>query len=72
MIDYIIGNLHVTPGGVLSHRLLALAVDVLGPNRVMFGDDDPYRGMKGRFAGAGGARAFVDTAPLNAEGLLGL
>ncbi|WP_158634240.1 amidohydrolase family protein [Amycolatopsis sp. WAC 04197] len=67
VIEYITGNLHVTPGGVLSHRLLTLAVDVLGPGRVMYGDDDPYNGMKGRFGGAGGARAFVDTAPLSAE-----
>jgi predicted TIM-barrel fold metal-dependent hydrolase len=67
VIDYIIGNLNVTPGGVLSHRMLTAALDVLGPGRVMFGDDDPYRGMKGTFGGAGGARAFVDTAPISAE-----
>jgi predicted TIM-barrel fold metal-dependent hydrolase len=83
VIDYITGNLNVTPGGVLSHRLLMLAADVLGPDRVMFGDDDPYRGMKGQFGGDGGALAFVNTAPisvedkeklghLNAERLLGL
>jgi uncharacterized protein len=83
VMDYITGNLNVTPGGVLSHRMLRLAMDVLGPDRVMFGDDDPYRGMKGRFGGDGGARAFIETAPidpehkeklghLNAERLLGL
>ncbi|MTD52954.1 amidohydrolase family protein [Amycolatopsis pithecellobii] len=83
VIDYLTGNLNVTAGGVLSHRMLTMAVDVLGPDRVMFGDDDPYRGMKGQFGGDGGAQSFVDTAPLglqdkeklahlSAERLLGL
>ncbi|MBO3682520.1 amidohydrolase family protein [Streptomyces sp. NEAU-YJ-81] len=67
VIDYITGNVHVTAGGVLSHRMLAAAIDVLGPDRVMFGDDDPYRGMKGRFGGEGGALEFVETAPMSAE-----
>lgn len=67
VIDYITGNLHVTAGGVLSHRMLTTAIDVLGPDRVMFGDDDPYRGMKGRFGGEGGAIEFVQTAPISEE-----
>lgn len=67
VIDYITGNVHVTAGGVLSHRMLVAAIDVLGPDRVMFGDDDPYRGMKGRFGAEGGAREFVETAPVSAE-----
>ncbi|MFG1928522.1 amidohydrolase family protein [Cryptosporangium sp. NPDC048952] len=66
VIEYLTNNVHVTAGGVLSHRMLTAAVDVLGPDRVMFGDDDPYRGMKGHFGGAGGAREFVETAPLSA------
>ena len=67
VVDYITGNLHVTAGGILSHRMLTQALDVLGPLRVMFGDDDPYGGSKGRFGGDGGAREFVETAPLSAE-----
>jgi predicted TIM-barrel fold metal-dependent hydrolase len=67
VVEYLTGNFHVTAGGVLSHRMLASAIAVLGPDRVMFGDDDPYRGMKGRFGGPGGAREFVETAPLGAE-----
>ncbi|MDJ0396256.1 amidohydrolase family protein [Rhodococcus sp. G-MC3] len=67
VIDYITGNIHVTAGGVLSHRMLTAAIDVLGPGRVMYGDDDPYRGMKGRFGGKGGAAEFVDTAPIGSE-----
>jgi uncharacterized protein len=67
VVDYITGNLHVTAGGILSHRMLIQALDVLGPDRVMFGDDDPYGGSKGRFGGDCGAREFVETAPLSAE-----
>lgn len=66
VLDYIRENLNVTPGGVLSHRMLMMAVDILGPDRVMYGDDDPYRGMKGEFRGDGEARAFIESAPLNA------
>ncbi|WP_033294543.1 amidohydrolase family protein [Amycolatopsis jejuensis] len=83
VLDYLTGNLNVTAGGVLSHRMLTAAMDVLGPDRVMYGDDDPYRGMKGQFGGDNGARDFVATAPIaeadkdklghrNAERLLGL
>lgn len=80
--EYITANLNVTAGGIFSHNMLKQAMDVLGPDRVMFGDDDPYAGSKGRFGGDAGARAFVDSAPisephkekfahLNAERLLG-
>ena len=99
VLDYITGNLAVTAGGLYSHRMLTAAVDVLGPDRVMFGADSPYgaptasdgradRGLGGvdsrsAYGGAGGARTFVDHAPLtepdrdklghlNAEGILGL
>lgn len=65
--NYVTGNVHVTADGVLSNRMLTAAIDVLGPDRVMFGDDDPYRGMKGRFGAEGGAREFVETAPVSAE-----
>lgn len=84
VLDYITGNLSVTAGGLYSHRMLTAAVDVLGPDRVMFGADSPYgaptaasdadaRGLggadsRGSFGGAGGARAFVDSAPLDEQG----
>lgn len=41
VLEYITGNLSVTAGGVYSHRMLTAAVDVLAPDRVMFGADDP-------------------------------
>ncbi|MCZ2811942.1 amidohydrolase family protein [Modestobacter sp. VKM Ac-2979] len=75
VLDYITGNVHVTAGGVFSHRMLRQAVDVLGADRVMFGQDDPYgrttgtagEDSRGRFSGSNGARIFVQTAPLSPE-----
>lgn len=73
--DYITGDVHVTAGGIYSHRMLRQAVDVLGPDRVMFGQDDPYgrttgaagKDSRGEFGGDTGVRAFIDTAPLSAD-----
>lgn len=59
VLGYVTGNLNVTAGGILSHRMLRQAVDVLGPDRVMFAADTP-------FAPDADARAFVDGAPLSA------
>lgn len=71
VLDYITGNVSVTAGGIFSHRMLRQAMDVLGPDRVMFGTDDPY-GVTTDWSGAdsgsasGGARAFVGSAPIGA------
>jgi uncharacterized protein len=72
ILDYITANLHVTAGGVFSHRMLTQALDVLGPDRVMFGGDDPYGGSTGRVGADsrgsfGGAREFVESAPIDAQ-----
>jgi uncharacterized protein len=75
VLDYITANLNVTAGGVYSHRMLAQAAAVLGPDRVMFGQDDPYGGSagqtgadsRGRYGGQGGAREFVESAPISAQ-----
>lgn len=80
VLDYITANLNVTAGGIFSHRMLRQALDVLGPDRVMYGADDPY-GSAG-YTATVGAREFVENAPisapdkakfahLNAERLLG-
>lgn len=66
VIDYITQNLNVTAGGVLSHRMLRAAVDVLGTDRVMYADDDPYNGTKGVFRGDDEARRFIEASPLDA------
>ena len=67
VIDYLQQNVYVTAGGIYSHRMLEQAVDVVGPNRIMFAADHPYTGSNGLFAGVGGARSFVESAPLDPQ-----
>jgi Amidohydrolase len=58
-----------------DHRMLTQAIGVLGTDHVMFGQDDPYgrsagrtgADSRGRFAGNGGVRVFVDTAPISPQ-----
>ena len=50
----------VTPSGMWSERYLRWALEVLGPERIMFSSDYPYR-----FTPAGGARQFLETADLS-------
>ncbi|MEE6178314.1 amidohydrolase family protein [Mycobacterium sp. 050134] len=72
VLDYITGNVHVTAGGVFSHRMLRQTLDLLGPDRLMFAQDDPYQGtlgQRGRQTRSGEdyglARAFIESAPLS-------
>jgi uncharacterized protein len=71
VLDYITGNLYATPGGVFSHRMLRQNLDVLGPERIMFAVDDPYKstlGQQGKEAfGRDFCREFIETAPISAE-----
>jgi uncharacterized protein len=71
VLDCITGNIYATPGGVFSHRMLRQNLDVLGPDRVMFAVDDPYKstlGQQGKAAfGRGFCRDFIETAPISAE-----
>lgn len=71
VLDYITENFYATPGGVFSHRMLRQNLDVLGPDRVMFGVDDPYKstiGQQGKEPFARGfCRAFIETAPISDE-----
>lgn len=73
VLEYITANIHVTAGGIMSHRMLVAALGVLGPDRVMFGADAPFgrpadrlgANSRGRFGGANGAKEFVETAPIS-------
>jgi predicted TIM-barrel fold metal-dependent hydrolase len=73
VLEYITGNLNVTAGGVYSHRMLRQAMDVVGPDRVMFAQDDPFgdgsgatgADSRGAFGGHHGGRKFVETAPIS-------
>ncbi|OBF03424.1 hypothetical protein A5730_21515 [Mycobacterium sp. ACS4054] len=75
VLDYITNNVYVTAGGVFSHRMLRQTLDVLGPDRLMFAQDDPYSAalggggpdLAGATAGYRDARAFINGAPLSAE-----
>ncbi len=40
--EYFQTNVHVTPGGVFSRRYFEWALQVMGPERIMFACDYPY------------------------------
>ncbi|MDR5822351.1 hypothetical protein [Caballeronia sp. LZ043] len=62
VLDFITGNIYATPGDVFSHRMLRQNLDVLGPDRIMFAVDDPFKGTLGQQGsdalGRGFCRAF--------------
>lgn len=56
--EYFGTNVHVTPGGVFSQRYFRWALEVMGPERIMFACDYPFRsappeGCDGFLAAAG-------------------
>lgn len=53
-------HVSVTPSGMWSQRYLRWALDVLGPERILFSSDYPYR-----FTPDSGARRFLDAADLS-------
>jgi uncharacterized protein len=40
--DYFLTNVYVTPGGIFSQRYLGWALQVMGPERIMFACDYPF------------------------------
>ena len=58
--DYFRRHVSVTPSGVWSRRYLRWALEVLGPERILFSSDYPYR-----MTPDGGARRFLQDADLN-------
>ena len=60
VLDYFRHNVHVTPGGIASHRYLSWAIDVLGVDRVMHATDYPFDGRHDF-----GARQFLSAARLD-------
>ncbi|GGF49847.1 amidohydrolase [Marmoricola endophyticus] len=74
VLEQVTDHVHVSAGGVMSHRMMRAALDVLGADRVMYGHDDPYGAgaagqagadSRGRYGGRDGARLFVEEAPLS-------
>ena len=57
--EYFRRHVSVTPSGVWSERYLRWAIEVLGPERILFATDYPYR-----FTPNGGARRFLQDAKL--------
>lgn len=60
--DYFRSNFYVSGSGMLSRRYLALALDILGPDRILYSTDYPFQ-----FAPEGGARRFLVEAPIPEE-----
>lgn len=57
--EYFRRHVWVTPSGLWSQRYLRWALEVLGPERILFSTDYPYR-----FSPEGGARRFLEDADL--------
>ena len=58
--EYVQSNVYLTPGGVFSQRYLRWALEVVGPERIMFAADYPFVPAHG-----GAARRFLDEAKLS-------
>ncbi|MGI4758122.1 MAG: amidohydrolase family protein [Janthinobacterium lividum] len=58
--DYFRNNLYVTSSGMWSQTYLQRALEIVGPERILFSVDYPYQYRPG-----GGARAFLDQTALS-------
>jgi predicted TIM-barrel fold metal-dependent hydrolase len=61
-VDYVRNNLYLTASGMFSPTYLMRAIEVVGPDRILFSSDYPYQYRPG-----GDARRFVQTLALNDE-----
>jgi predicted TIM-barrel fold metal-dependent hydrolase len=59
--DYFRTNVYLAPSGMLSQRYLRWAAEVVGIDRILFSSDYPFV-----IAPEGGARAFLEEAPISA------
>jgi predicted TIM-barrel fold metal-dependent hydrolase len=60
MNEYVHNNVFVTPSGMLSHRYLSWATELVGVDRIMFATDYPFEK-----ASRSGARRFLEEAALS-------
>ena len=60
--EYVQQQISVTPSGIYSQRYLGWALEVLGPERILFATDYPFA-----HAAKGALRTFLETAQLNEE-----
>ncbi|MFD2420467.1 amidohydrolase family protein [Amycolatopsis pigmentata] len=56
--EYFRSNVHITPGGISSHKYLRWSVETVGAERVMYASDYPFNRERD-----GSARRFVEEAP---------
>lgn len=59
ILDYVRSNLYVAPSGILSQQYMNWALQVAGPERILFSTDYPFTS-----ASKGGARSFLEALEL--------
>ncbi len=64
---YVRQNLHLAPSGMLSRRYLRWALEVAGPDRLLFSTDYPFEA-----ASQMGARTFLEYADLDGQARTGI
>lgn len=57
--EYFRSNIHITPGGISSHKYLRWSLETVGIERIMYASDYPFNRER-----AGSARRFLETAPI--------
>lgn len=62
VVDYVHQNLYVTPSGMWIQSYLQRTLEIVGPERILFSTDYPYRYRPGA-----PGRAFVQESPLSGE-----
>ncbi|WP_246127598.1 amidohydrolase family protein [Amycolatopsis rhizosphaerae] len=65
--EYFRSNIHITPGGIASHKYLRWTVETVGADRVLYASDYPFNRERD-----GSVTRFLRTAPISAtegEGL---
>lgn len=60
--DYVRQNFHITPSGIFNQQYLKWTLEVMGPERVMFATDYPYKLLPDD-----GARDFIRQSGLDAK-----
>jgi len=62
LIDCVRQNLFVTPSGMWSHSYMQRALEIVGPERILFSTDYPYQHRPGRQGWT-----FLEEAPISPE-----
>jgi len=58
--EYFRSNIHITPGGISSHKYLRWSMETVGADRIMYASDYPFNRER-----AGSARRFLADAPIS-------